>query len=153
MFKVVYQINLYGSSDTNCLNDGDLLNPASVNTGMILPICKADYHPYEDNNNICSDDSHFMDVIYKVTPPCELCDIQCTTNCFGLESNECTCDYYEGLYWIKTDDNYQSYECERVDSINFAFYESVTINGLNVVQNDEMAMTFWVNIYEFHTFV
>ena len=147
--KLVYQINFYGSSTDNCLNDGDLLDPSTINTYIISPKCSPDYHPYEDNNNICSDNSHFMDVIYKVTPPCELCDTQCTTNCFGLGNNECTCDYYEGLYWIKTDEEYQSYECEKVDSINFAFYDSVTINGLNVVENDEMTMSFWLNIYEY----
>ena len=48
---------------------------------------------YEDLNNICSDDYHFMDVIYKITPPCELCDTNCITNCFGLENNECTTIY------------------------------------------------------------
>ena len=120
-----------------------------LNTTIIESVCVPDYHPYEDNNNICSDDNHFMDVIYKVTPPCELCDEQCVTNCFSLESNACTCDYYEGLYWIKTDKEYKSYECQKVDSINFAFFNSVTIQGLKVVTNDEMTITFWLNIYEY----
>ena len=146
--KLVFQINLYGSSINNCISNGDL-SDSNLNTLILAPSCVADYHPYEDSNNICSDDSHFMDVIYKVTPPCELCDEQCITNCFSLESNACTCDYYEGLYWIKTDDEYQSYECQRIDSINFAFYSSVTIYGLDVVNNDEMTITFWLNIYEY----
>ena len=146
--KLIYQINFYSSSSNSCLNNGDLLDQA-LNTQIISPVCVADYHPYEDINNICSDDFHFMDVIYKVSPPCELCAQNCITNCFGLDSNECTCDYYEGLYWIKTDKDFQSYECEKVDSINFAFYNSVTLNGLNVVKNDEMTLAFWLYIYEY----
>ena len=122
-----------------------------MNVLTLLPKCVPDYLPYEDSNNICSDDSHFMDVIYKVSPPCELCDTQCVTNCFGLESSECTCDYYEGLYWVKTDATHDFYECERVDSINFAFYKSVTILGLSVVKNDEMSMAFWLDIYQYLT--
>ena len=147
--KLIYQVNLYGSTDINCLSNQELLNPDITNIKIIIPICIPDYQPYEDTNNICSDDSHFMDVIYKVSPPCELCDLQCVTNCFSLESDACTCDYYEGLYWVKSDKDYQSYECQRIDSINFAFYESVTILGLNVVTNDEMAIVFWLNIYEY----
>ena len=115
----------------------------------MAPVCVADYHPYEDVNNICSDDSHFMDVIYKVSPPCELCDNQCMTNCFSLEKSACTCDYNEGLYWIKTNKEFTSYECQKVDSINFAFYKPVTLYGLNVVTNDEMTIAFWLDIYEY----
>ena len=146
--KLIYQINFYSSSSNSCINNGDILDPLK-NTKIIEPVCVADYQPYEDLNNICSDDSHFMDVIYKVSPPCEICDQNCITNCFGLESKECTCDYYEGLYWIKTDINYQEYECEKVDSINFAFYNMVSLKGLNVVKNDEMSIAFWMYIYEY----
>ena len=149
--KLIYQVNLYGSSNNNCITDANLVAYPGVyvNIKTLIPVCIADYQPYEDTNNICSDDDHFMDVIYKVSPPCELCDSSCVTNCFSLESSECTCDYYEGLYWVKTDDEYQSYECQRVDSINFAFYASVTINGISVVKNDEMAIVFWLDIYEY----
>ena len=146
--KLIYQINFYSSSSNSCINNGDILDPEKY-IKIMEPVCAADYQPYEDSNNICSDDSHFMDVIYKVSPPCELCDQDCITNCFGLERNECTCDYYEGLYWIKTDINHQSYECQKVDSINFAFYNPVVLNGLNVVKNDEMSIAFWIYIYEY----
>ena len=146
--KLIYQVNLYGSSDSNCVTNADLADP-TMNVLTLIPKCVPDYLPYEDSNNICSDDSHFMDVIYKVSPPCELCDTQCVTNCFGLESSECTCDYYEGLYWVKTDETHDFYQCERVDSINFAFYKSVTILGLSVVKNDEMSMAFWLDIYQY----
>jgi hypothetical protein len=144
--NLVYQINFFGSSPANCLNNADL-SDTSTNTKIIAPACVPDYHPYEDTNNICSDNDHFMDVIYKTNPPCELCDSICITNCFHTESNECTCDYYEGLYWVKTDENYQLYECQKVDSINFAFFEKVILYGLTVVKNDEMSMVFWLNIY------
>ena len=107
--KLIYQVNLYGSSDSNCVTNADLADP-SMNVKTLLPKCVPDYLPYEDSNNICSDDSHFMDVIYKVSPPCELCDTQCVTNCFNLESSECTCDYYEGLFWVKTNDAHQLYQ-------------------------------------------
>ena len=146
--KLIYQLALYGSSNINCITDANLAMEG-VNIKTLLPVCVPDYLPYEDSNNICSDDSHFMDVIYKVSPPCELCDTQCITNCYGLESRECTCDYYEGLYWVKTDEDYQLYECQRVDSINFAFYDTVEIKGLNVVTNDEMSIAFWLDIYEY----
>ena len=146
--KLIYQINFYSASSNSCINDADLMDP-DINTLILAPVCAADYHPYEDTNNICGDDYHFMDVIYKVTPPCELCDEQCITNCFSLESSACTCDYYEGLYWIKTDKDYQSYECQKIDSINFAFFNPVTITGLNIVKNDEMTITFWLDIYEY----
>ena len=150
--KLVYQINLYGSSNSNCISNADLARYSidnSINIKILQPVCVSDYQPYEDTNNICSDNDHFMDVIYKTNPPCELCDSVCITNCFHYESNECTCDYYEGLYWVKTDEQYQSYECEKVDSINFAFFEKVTIYGLTVVTNDEMTMAFWLDVYEY----
>jgi len=147
--KLIYQVNLYGSSNINCLTNDNLAKYPTENIKTLSPVCVPDYQPYEDTNNICSDDYHFMDVIYKVNPPCELCDSNCITNCYSLESSTCTCDYYEGLYWVKTDDDYQMYECERVDSINFAFYESTTIYGLNVVTNDEMTIVFWLDIYEY----
>ena len=146
--KLVYQINLYGSSSSNCITDADLFDK-TMNTKILRPVCVSDYHPYEDSNNICSDDDHYMDVIFKTNPPCELCDSICITNCFNKESSECTCDYYEGLYWVKTDKEYQSYECQKVDSINFAFFEKVTLLGLTVVKNDEMTMAFWLDIYEY----
>ena len=146
--NLVYQINFFSSSSQSCLSDADILNPG-VNVKIMAPVCVADYHPYEDVNNICSDDSHFMDVIYKVSPPCELCDNQCMTNCFSLEKIACTCDYNEGLYWIKTNKEFTSYECQKVDSINFAFYKPVTLYGLNVVTNDEMTIAFWLDIYEY----
>ena len=147
--KLLYQVNLYGSSNLNCISNANLAEFPSVNLLNLNPICVPDYQPYEDQNNICKDDYHFVDVIYKISPPCELCDSQCITNCFSLESSACTCDYYEGLYWVKTDFDYQSYECQRVDSINFAFYDSVTIEGLDVVTNDEMTIAFWLDIYEY----
>ena len=147
-YNLKYQVNLYGSSNGNCITNANLANP-SVNVLILIPVCVPDYHPYEDTNNICSDNDHFMDVIYKTSPPCELCDSVCITNCFHTESNECTCDYYEGLYWVKTDEQYQSYECQKVDSINFAFFEKVTLYGLSVVKNDEMTMVFWLDIYEY----
>ena len=146
--KLVYQVNLYGSSDINCITNANLANQ-TLNIKIISPVCISDYQPYEDSNNICPDDDHFMDVIYKVTPPCELCDLQCVTNCFSLESNACTCDYYEGLYWVKSNYEYQMYECQKIDSINFAFYQSVKVLGLKLVKNDEMAIVFWLDIYEY----
>ena len=63
-----------------------------------------------------------MDLIYELTPPCESCYSQCIINCFDLERSTCTCDYYEGLYLVKTNSKYQSYKCQRVDSINFSFF-------------------------------
>ena len=147
--KLLYQVNLYGTSKLNCLTNADLAQYPSLSISSLIPECVSDYLPYEDVNNECFDNEHFMDVVYKQTPPCELCDSQCITNCYGLESSECTCDYYEGLYWVKTDKDYQSYECQRVDSINFAFFQSVNIYGINIVSNDEMGITFWLNIYEY----
>ena len=146
--KLVYQINLYGSSSINCLTDANIDMPTH-NIKTLKPVCVPDYLPYEDSNNICSDDNHFMDVIYKVSPPCELCDSQCITNCYSLESSTCTCDYYEGLYWVRTNDDYQEYECQKIDSINFAFYEQVEITGITIVKTDEISMVFWLDIYEY----
>ena len=147
-YNLVYFVNLYGSSNKNCITNANLAKP-EINVNILLPVCVPDYNPYEDSNNICSDNDHFMDVIYKINPPCELCDNICVTNCFHTESNECSCDYYEGLYWVKTDEKYQSYECQKVDSINFAFFEKITLYGLQIVKNDEMTMAFWLDIYEY----
>ena len=146
--KLIYQIDLRGSSNTNCITNANLADP-NLNVKILQPVCVPDYLPYEDFNNICSDNDHFMDVIYKTSPPCELCDDICITNCFDYESTKCTFDYYEGLYWVKTDKNYQSYEAQKVDSINFAFFEKVEIYGLNMATNDEMTMAFWLNVYEY----
>ena len=146
--KMIYQINLRGSSSSNCITNANLADPA-VTVKILLPVCVPDYLPYEDYTNICSDNNHYMDVIYKTHPPCELCDEICITNCFDSDNNQCTCDYYEGLYWVKTDKNYQSYEAQKIDSINFAFFEKVVINGLSMVTNDEITMAFWLDVYEY----
>ena len=90
-----------------------------------------------------------MDLEYKITSPCASCNSQCITNCFNLESNACTCVFYDGLYWIKIDNEYQSYECQRVDSINFAFFEPIIIYGVSESKNNEMTIAFWLNIYEY----
>ena len=54
--------------------------------------------------------------------------------------NECTYDYYEDLYWVKTEENYKPYECQKFDSINFIFFEKV--NGLNAEDKEEMTKAF-----------
>ena len=147
--NLLYQVNLYGTSSFNCLTNPDLAQFPSITITNIGIECVGDYQPYEETINVCSDDSQFMDLIYKLTPPCESCHSQCITNCFDLESSACTCDYYEGLYWVKTDSKYQSYECQRVDSINFAFFEPIIIYGLSESTNDEKSIAFWLNIYEY----
>ena len=43
--KLVYQINLYGSSSSNCITDADLFEE-SMNTKILRPVCVSDYHPY-----------------------------------------------------------------------------------------------------------
>ena len=147
--NLLYQVNLYGSSSFNCITNPDLAQFPSVSITSLDIECIGDYQPYEETINICSDESQFMDLEYKITPPCASCNSQCITNCFNLESNACTCDFYEGLYWIKIDNEYQSYECQRVDSINFAFFEPIIIYGVSESKNNEMTMAFWLNIYEY----
>ena len=77
-----YQINLYGSSSSNCIIT-DYFSDQELNVKILKPLCVQDYLAYEDLNlnNIYSDNNHNMDVIYKANPPCELCDSICITNC------------------------------------------------------------------------
>ena len=74
--KLLYQVNLYGTSKLNCLTNADLAQYPSLSISSLIPECVSDYLPYEDVNNECFDNDHFMDVVYKQTPPCELCDNQ-----------------------------------------------------------------------------
>ncbi len=56
-------MNLYGSSDDNEVKNADLTD-SIMNVLTLIPKCVPDYLTYKDSKNTCSDDSHFMDVIY-----------------------------------------------------------------------------------------
>ena len=49
----------------------------------------------------------------------------------------------------KSNINLNEYECQKIDSINFHFYEPITIYGIDMIENDEMCISFWLNIYEY----
>ncbi len=59
------------------------------------------------------------------------------------------CDYYTGFYWVKSNRAITDYQWEKIDIINFAYYESITFTNLNMLKYDEMAIHFWLMIYEY----
>ena len=142
---LLYNVNLYGTAPDNCITDGQL---TGTTVASLSPVCVADYIAYDDINNFCSNDNYFIDLSLSISPPCSSCSSYCNS-CYNKDSTECTCDYYTGLYWVKSNSAITDYQCEKIDSINFAYYESITFTNLNVVKNDEMAIHFWLMIYEY----
>ena len=143
---LIFEVLLYGSANDNCISDAEL-DGTTVST--IRPVCVADYLPYDDLLNQCTSDYSYINLDLPTTPPCESCTSNCITQCFNSNEQSCSSNYYEGLYWIATQEPIVSYYSQRVDSINFAFYEPIVVNGINMVQNDEASLEFWVNIYQY----
>ena len=144
---LIYKVKLYGSASDNCITTGEI---SGITTMELKPNCVADYHPYEDNKNKCSSDKYYMDINLLSAPPCNACSTTCTTQCFDSDEGTCSLNYYQGLYWIATQlSNHNSYYTQKVDSINFAFYNSITIPNLSKPSNDEMALEFWVKVFEY----
>ena len=117
---------------------------------VLLPICVNDYLPYEDFNLKCNSDDYYLDISkIDITEPCTLCDSYCTLNCYGISSSQCTCNYRDGLYWVKTNNELSEYECQEVNNINFAFYEKLQLENMQSSKNDEAMISFWFNIYQY----
>lgn len=81
----------------------------------------------------------------------------CTTRCFNAALTGCTCTFNSGLFWVATQSPITSYYCSRillflniaVTSINFSFYNSVTIPNISVPANNEISLEFWAYIYTY----
>ena len=142
---LIYSVSLYGADPGTCIMD-DQLNGITVSS--LNPNCIPDYIPYDYSYNICQNDKYFIDLSLTSIPPCTQCDSYCN-ECFNKGNDKCSCDFNRGIYWIKSNDNFTKYQCEKIDSINFAFYEEVTFTDLKVSNNDEMAIHFWLMIYEY----
>ena len=136
-------VPLKGSSTTNCLNADQLNNNPTF-------ICVDDYNPYEDNKLNCKNDDKIINLSLFISPPCENCNSNCLTQCYDSNENQCSSNFREGLYWIKTQStNVNSYVSERITNINFGLYENITIDDIQSSTNDEMSLEFWVYIYQY----
>ena len=145
---LVYEIDLNSNTKENCVSDSDL--GYSNLMSVLLPICVNDYLPYEDFNLKCNSDDYYLDISkIDITEPCTLCDSYCTLNCYGISSSQCTCNYRDGLYWVKTNNELSEYECQEVNNINFAFYEKLQLENMQSSKNDEAMISFWFNIYQY----
>ena len=143
---LLYEYTLKSNTESGCLY-ASLLDASSSNVQIT---CIKDYHPFEDSVNVCSADNYTIDISLSDVPPCLQCNSYCTnTNCFNSGIENCTCEFYNGLYWVQSNNVYSKYNCQKVDSINFAFYERMDFNNLNVSNNDEIAMHFWLYVYEY----
>lgn len=148
--ELILEYRLLGSSVQNCLANSEL-GAGDVNT--ISLECIHDYSAYEDSTIQCDNDKKYFDVsLDYLNPPCELCDSTCLTQCFGGKNTECTCTFNSMLFWIETQSPPVSYNCYRVNSINWSFYDPIEINNLSVTDNDEMSIDFWVYIYTYTGF-
>ena len=144
---LIYEIVLNANTKENCIKDTVL---DSINTfAQVSPLCVIDYLPYEDLNIKCTSDSLFFDIEKIDNIPCSYCNKICRENCFGENSNQCSCNYKDGLYWIKADDDLKEFKCEEVNNINLAFFEQITLESKKVSPNKEMMISFWFNIYQY----
>ena len=144
---LIYEIVLNANTKENCIKDTEL---DSINTfAQVSPLCVIDYLPYEDLNIKCTSDSLFFDIEKIDNIPCSYCNKICRENCFGENSNQCSCNYKDGLYWIKADDDLKEFKCEEVNNINLAFFEQITLESKKVSPNKEMMISFWFNIYQY----
>jgi hypothetical protein len=144
---LIYEVRLYGSSSNNCVADSEL---GGSQTGASISLqCVGDYHPYMDNSLQCSNDNKYLDFSLVNSPPCGNCDQSCSTRCFSSSSTSCSCTFNSMKYWVATQSLTSNYSCQAINSINFAFYNSITIPNISTTVNDEMTIEFWLYIYSF----
>lgn len=66
---LILELLMYGSSNTNCLSDTQLISPQTVALGGVT--CISDYNPYHNANIKCNNDSKYFDLsLTQYTPPC-----------------------------------------------------------------------------------
>ena len=108
--------------------------------------CIGDYLPYELN---CGNDNLYFDLNLVDDNYCDECNEICKLNCFGNDKDKCTCDILSGKYWVGANEDYTKYKCQKVQNINFAFYNEFKVNELSISNNKEKAIYFWVIIFEY----
>ena len=108
--------------------------------------CFSDYLPYELK---CGDDNLYLDLNLVDNNFCDNCDNICQLNCFGNDKDKCTCDIISGLYWVGANQDYSKYKCQKIENINFALYNEFNFRELDIVENNEKAIYFWLIVYEY----
>ena len=145
--ELILEYRLTGSGNQNCVADSEL--KTQTVSGIDLD-CVTDYSPYDNNNIQCNNDIKYFDIaLAAVNPPCEFCDSSCLTQCFKADNKGCTCTFDSMLYWLETQQPPQDYNCYRVQSINWSYYEPVTVDNISNTTNDEIAIEFWVHIHSY----
>lgn len=145
---LIFEYRLNGSGSQNCVADSEL--DGQTVSGIDL-LCENDYSPYDNLNIQCNDDNKYFDIsLLHLTPPCELCDKdECMTQCFKGDNKSCTCTFNSMLYWLETQEPPESYNCYKVRSINWSYYEPLELTGLSNTDNDEIGIDFWVHIHTY----
>ena len=119
-----YLLIYYSLSGNNACIQADYL----TTTDKIDVNCVPDYNIYVDSSRKCTDVTYYFDVQYdSENIPCASCDRTCVTLCFQGNNQQCTCDMYDGLYWLrKHKTTYQTY-CEYLPYIDFSAINDVSM--------------------------
>ena len=53
------------------------------------------------------------------------------------------------MYWVGANQDYSKYKCQKIENINFALYNEFNFRELDIVENNEKAIYFWLIVYEY----
>ncbi|MCQ2816835.1 MAG: hypothetical protein MJ252_06180, partial [archaeon] len=139
-------INLYALTPGDPCVDNTQLKKYDKDTLAIQ--CVGDYFPYAEE--ICTDE-YYLSIGDIDNLTCINCRNNCRTNCFEGGEKQCSCSYKEKKYWIQAINESSvdlDYFCNKIESINFAFYPPARID-VDKTKNDEYSLEFWIYIYEY----
>ena len=142
--------SLTGTKPNDCLvvND-DLSSDISL-------ICAPDYSVNFIDTYYCQDDTKYFDPYDETndekidSEKCVDCNEVCSTLCFGDKNEECTCDMTEGIYWLRRNNDRQTY-CENIYYLDFSNIEDYTLNNVPITKTQEYTIEFWVYIHSYVT--
>jgi hypothetical protein len=142
--------SLTGTSATNCLTVDDV---DGGNLGIYGHSCSADYNPYLDSKNRCTDsDTKYFN--YTESPDfCKnSCDSKCTSNtqnCAKSTKLGCSCNINDNS-WLRKDNITNNIFCDQAPYYDFAQANSTTITGIETSSTDEYSIEFYYYVYSYN---
>ena len=149
-------LNLYSNSCEDCIHQTDLNYNIAI-------VCKTDadgdFYYLDESLNNCNynyyDNSipplQFFDIS---TNTCYDCNSYCSTYCFKVDKESCSCDTYEQEYWLRkkedaANDNDKVTYCEKIPYIDFSNTNDVIIDEVPSSDTEEYSLEFWTYLYTY----
>ena len=123
-------------------------------TDKIQVDCVPDYNIYVDTSRRCVDNTYYFDTQFESENiPCAACDETCVTKCFKGNTQQCTCDMENGLYWLrKHETSFQTY-CEYLPYIDFSAIQDIEMYvPSSATYESTLEVWFFAYSYNFKTF-